>query len=92
MRRTAFASGWATAEAGQRVRHARVETTGFHNRLDGGDSSAFAHHPDDAPGDRGGPWLVERFRLVDTNRIDYQFTVEDPKPCVRTRWHSDDSA
>ena len=60
-----------------------VETTGFHNRLDGGDYQPSHIIQTTHRGPGGTLRLVERFRLVDTNRIDYQFTVEDPKTYTR---------
>ena len=60
-----------------------VETARFHDRLDGGDyqPSHIIHTTHRGPG--GTLRLVERFRMVDANRIDYQFTVDDPKTYSR---------
>ena len=60
-----------------------VETTRFHNRLDGGDHQPSHIIQTTHRGPGGTLRLVERFRLVDANRIDYQFTVEDPKTYTR---------
>ena len=60
-----------------------VETTRFHNRLDGGDHKPSHIIQTTHRGPGGTLRLVERFRLVDANRIDYQFTVEDPKTYTR---------
>ncbi len=56
-----------------------VETTRFHNRLDGGDYQPSHIIQTTHRGPGATLRLVERFRPVDANRIDYQFTVEDPK-------------
>ena len=60
-----------------------VETVHFHDRLDGGDyqPSHIIQTGHRGPGDT--MRLVERFRLLDANQIDYQFTVEDPKTFTR---------
>lgn len=60
-----------------------VETTRFHDRLDGGDyqPSHIIQTTHRGPGST--LRLVERFRLIDSNRIDYQFTVNDPKTYIR---------
>lgn len=60
-----------------------VETTRFHNRLDGGDHlpSHIIQTTHRGPG--GTLRLVERFELIDANRIDYEFTVDDPKIFTR---------
>ena len=56
-----------------------VETERFNNRLDGGDYQPSHILQTGHRGPGGTLRLVERFRLVDANTIDYQFTVEDPK-------------
>ena len=56
-----------------------VETTRFHNRLDGGDYQPSHIIQTGHRGPGGTLRLVERFRIADANTIDYQFTVEDPK-------------
>ena len=60
-----------------------VETTRFHDRLDGGDyqPSHIIQTTHQGPG--GTLRLVERFKMIDANRIDYQFTVDDPKTYAR---------
>ena len=55
-----------------------VETERFNNRLDGGDYQPSHIIQTGHRGPGGTLRLVERFRLVDANTIDYQFTVEDP--------------
>ena len=54
-------------------------TERFHGRLDGGDyqPSHIIQTGHRGPGDT--LRLVERFRIIDANTIDYQFTVEDPE-------------
>ncbi len=56
-----------------------VETTRFHNRLDGGDYQPSHIIQTGHRGPGGTLRLVERFHMVDSNTIDYQFTVEDLK-------------
>ena len=61
-----------------------VETRGFHNRLDGG-----AYQPSHViqtghRGPGGTLSLVERFRIVDVNRVDYQVTIADPNTFTRS--------
>ena len=60
-----------------------VETERFNNRMDGGDyqPSHIIQTGHRGPGDT--MRIVERFRMVDANTIDYQFTVEDPKVFTR---------
>ncbi len=60
-----------------------VETTGFHNRLDGGEYQPSHIIQTTHRGPGGTLRLVERFRPIDANRIDYQFTVDDPKTYTR---------
>ena len=60
-----------------------VETTQFHNRLDGGDYQPSHIIQTTHRGPGGTLRLVERFRLIDANRIDYQFTVEDSQDVPR---------
>jgi hypothetical protein len=60
-----------------------VETTNFNSRLDGGE-----HQPSHViqTGHRGSGEtlkIVERFRRIDAETIDYRFTVEDPQTYVR---------
>ena len=54
-----------------------VETERFNNRLDGGGYQPSHVIQTGHRGPGGTLRLVERFRLVDANTIDYQFTVED---------------
>ena len=56
-----------------------VETTLFNNKLDGGDYQPSHIIQTTHRGPGGSLRLVERFRIVDSNTIDYEFTVEDPK-------------
>ncbi len=56
-----------------------VETERFNNRLDGGDYQPSHIIQTGHRGPGGTLRLVERFRMTDTNTIDYQFTVEDPQ-------------
>ena len=60
-----------------------VETGRFNDRLDGGDHqpSHLVRKGHRGPG--GTMRVVERFRLASANRIDYQFTVEDPSTFTR---------
>ena len=60
-----------------------VDTVRFNNRLDGGDYQPSQIIQTGHRGPDGTLRLVERFRLIDPNRIDYQFTVEDPKTFTR---------
>ena len=60
-----------------------VETVPFHDRLDGGDYQPSHIIQTGHRGSGGAMRLVERFRLVDANMIDYQFTVEDPETFTR---------
>ena len=60
-----------------------VETALFHNHLDGGDYQPSHIIQTTHRGPGGTLRLVERFRLVGANRIDYQFTVDDPKTYTR---------
>lgn len=60
-----------------------VETARFHNRLDGGNYQPSHIIQTTHRGPGGTLRLVERFRMTDANRIDYQFTVEDPKTLTR---------
>ena len=60
-----------------------VETTGFNNRLDGGDHQPSYLNKMTHRGPGGTLRLVERFRLIGANRIDYEFTVEDAKTYTR---------
>ena len=60
-----------------------VETIRFHDRLDGGDYQPSHIIQTGHRGPGGTLRLVERFRLIDGNRIDYQFTVDDPKTFTR---------
>ena len=55
-----------------------VETTLFNNKLDGGDYQPSHIIQNTHRGSGGSLRLVERFRIVDSNTIDYEFTVEDP--------------
>ena len=63
-----------------------VETLHFNDRLDGGDYQPPHLTPTDPRGSGQTLKLVERFRLVDANTIDYRVTVEDPQtfslPCT----------
>ena len=54
-----------------------VETGRFNNRLDGGDYQPSHIIQTGHRGPGGTLRLVERFRMVDANTIDYRFTVED---------------
>lgn len=56
-----------------------VETERFHDRMDGGNyqPSHIIQTGHRGPGDT--MRVVERFRMVDVNSVDYQFTVEDPQ-------------
>ena len=60
-----------------------VETERFNDRLDGGDyqPSHIIQNTHRGPG--GTLRLVERFRMLDANTIDYRFTVEDPATYTR---------
>jgi hypothetical protein len=60
-----------------------VETERFNNRLDGGDYQPSHIIQTGHRGPGGTLRLVERFRMVDANTIDYQFTVEDSKTYTR---------
>ena len=60
-----------------------VETALFHNRLDGGDYQPSHIIQTTHRGPGGTLRLVERFHLVDANRIEYEFTVEDPNTYTR---------
>ena len=55
-----------------------VETTGFHDRLDGGDYQPSHILQTGHRGSGATLRLVERFTRVDAETIDYRFTVEDP--------------
>ena len=61
-----------------------VETERFHNRMDGGGYQPSHILQTGHRGPGGTLRLVERFRLVNANRIDYQFTLEDPKTFTRS--------
>ena len=61
-----------------------VETERFNDRLDGGDYQPSHILQTGHRGPGRTMRLVERFRMVDLNTIDYQFTVEDPKTFVRS--------
>ena len=56
-----------------------VETTRFNNKLDGGDYQPSHIIQTTHRGPGGSLRLIERFRIIDSNTIDYRFTVEDPK-------------
>ena len=56
-----------------------VETGRFNNRLDGGEYQPSHIIQTTHRGPGGTLRLVERFRMLDANTIDYQFTVEDPQ-------------
>lgn len=60
-----------------------VETTRFNNRLDGGDYQPSHIIQTGHRGPGGTLRLVERFRMVDANTIDYQFTIDDPATYTR---------
>ena len=60
-----------------------VETVGFNNRLDGGEYQPSHIIQTGHRGPGGTLRLIERFRLVDANTIDYWFTVDDPKTFTR---------
>ena len=60
-----------------------VETVHFNDRLDGGDYQPSHIIQTGHRGPGGTLRLVERFRMVDANAIDYQFTVEDPETFTR---------
>ena len=60
-----------------------VETERFNDRLDGGDYQPSHIIQTGHRGPGGTLRLVERFRLVDANAIDYRFTVEDPRTYTR---------
>ena len=55
-----------------------VETERFNNRLDGGEYQPSHIIQTTHRGPGGTLRLVERFRMLDANTIDYRFTVEDP--------------
>ena len=61
-----------------------VETERFNNRMDGGDYQPSHVIQTGHRGPGGTMRLVERFRMVDANTIDYQFTLEDPKTFTRS--------
>ena len=56
-----------------------VATLHFNDRLDGGDYQPSHVTPTGPRGSGQTLKLVERFRLVDANTIDYRVTVEDPQ-------------
>lgn len=56
-----------------------VETERFNNRLDGGDYQPSHIIQTGHRGPGGTLRLVERFRMVDANTMDYEFTVADPE-------------
>jgi len=60
-----------------------VETERFNDRLDGGEyqPSHVIQTGHRGPGDT--MRLVERFRMIDANQIDYEVTVEDPQTFTR---------
>ncbi len=60
-----------------------VETERFNDRLDGGDHQPSHVIQTGHRGPGGTLRLVERFRPVDANTIDYRFTVEDPQTFTR---------
>ena len=60
-----------------------VETTRFNSKLDGGDYQPSHIIQTGHRGPGGTMRLVERFRIVGANTIDYQFTVEDPRTFTR---------
>ena len=60
-----------------------VETVQFNNQLDGGDYQPSHILQTGHRGPGGTLRLVERFRLIDSNAIDYRFTVDDPKTFTR---------
>ena len=60
-----------------------LETVGFNNRLDGGEYQPSHIIQTGHRGPGGTLRLIERFRLVDANTIDYWFTVDDPKTFTR---------
>jgi hypothetical protein len=55
-----------------------VETTNFHNRIDGGPLQPSHVIQTGYRGSGETLRLVERFRRIDANTIDYRFTVNDP--------------
>ena len=60
-----------------------VETDRFNDRLDGGDYQPSHVIQTGHRGPGGTMRLVERFRMIDANQIDYQVTVEDPQTFTR---------
>ena len=60
-----------------------VETTKFNNRLDGGDYQPSHILQTGHRGPGGTLRLVERFRIIDSNSIEYQYTLEDPQVYTR---------
>jgi len=61
-----------------------VETRGFHDRIDGGEYQPSHVIQTGHRGPGGTLSLVERFRIVDVNRIDYHVTIADPNTFTRS--------
>jgi hypothetical protein len=60
-----------------------VETTNFNDRLDGGELQPSHVIQTGHRGSAATLRLIERFRRIDANAIDYRFTVEDPQTYTR---------
>ncbi len=61
-----------------------VETERFNDRLDGGDYQPSHIIQTGHRGPGGTLHLVERFRMVDANSIDYELTITDPQTYARS--------